>query len=338
MTSVDGIPASGLAVAVTGATGEIGKPFVRALEATPEVARVLAMARRPFDPGEFGFNKTEYRRGDIRDRAAVDELVAGADVVVHLAFIVVKATARSYEVNIEGSRNVFEATAAAGVPRLVYTSSVAAYGYDEHEEALTEDMPTRGTERHAYSHQKAAVERVLHEALAGSATDVYVFRPCVVAGPEAPALLDQLPYQRLGHLVPGVARRALGRVPGLRPVLPDHGVPFQLVHHDDVAAALVAAVLGRGSPGVYNLAGSGEVRSSDIARELGWHTVRVPRRTVDVTASIAGRIPPLAAEAGWLQALRVPMLMDCTRARTELRWQPAYDSRQTLHELVTARR
>ena len=44
-------------------------------------------------------------------------------------------------------------------------------------------------------------------------------------------------------------------MPILKPVLPDPGVPFQLVHHDDVASAMRAAVLGRGAPGVYNLAG-----------------------------------------------------------------------------------
>lgn len=329
---------SGITVAVTGATGEIGKPFVRALELTPEVGRVLAMARRPFDPAELGWNRTDYRQGDIRVRAAVDDLVAGVDVVVHLAFIVVKATTGSYRINIEGSRNVFEATVAAGVPRLIYTSSVAAYGYHEHEGRLIEGMPARGTERHAYSHQKAAVERVLDEALTGSATDAYVFRPCVVAGPEAPALLEQLPYLRLAHMLPPVALRALGRVPALKPVLPDHGVAFQLVHHDDVAAALVAGVLGRGHPGVYNLAGAGEVRWSDLADELDWYAVRIPRRAIDVSANVVARMPLLAVEAGWLEALRVPMLMDCTRARQQLGWQPAYDSRQTLHELVAARR
>ena len=337
-SSADSVPASGLTVAVTGATGEIGRPFVRALELTAEVERVLAMARRRLDPGELGWNKTEYRQGDTLDRAAVDELVGDVDVVVHLAFIVVKATASSYDINIAGSRNVFEATVAAGVPRLVYTSSVAAYGYNDHDGLLAEDMPALGTERHAYSHQKAAVERVLRETLTGSATDAYVFRPCVVAGPEAPALLDQLPYLRLEHQAPAVALRALRRVPGVKPVLPDHGVPFQLVHHDDVATALVAGVLGRGNAGVYNLAGAGEVRWSDLAKELDWYTVPIPARAIDVSANIVGRIPLLAVEAGWLEALRVPMLMDCTRARQQLEWEPAYDSRQTLHELVAARR
>jgi UDP-glucose 4-epimerase len=87
-SSIGSASGSGLTVAVTGATGEIGGPFVRALELTLGVGRVLAMARRPVDQGELGWNKTEDRQGDILDRGAVDELVADVDVVVHLAFIV----------------------------------------------------------------------------------------------------------------------------------------------------------------------------------------------------------------------------------------------------------
>jgi UDP-glucose 4-epimerase len=329
---------TGLTIAVTGATGELGQPFVRALEQTAEVGRVRAMARRPFDPLRLGWRKTEYRQGDILDRAAVEQLVAGVDVVAHLAFIVVKASSRSYEINIEGSRNVFEATAAAGIPRLVYTSSVAAYGYHPHQGLLTEDTPTRGTERHAYSRQKADVERVLRQALTGTATEAYVFRPCVVAGPDAPALLDQLPYLRLEQALPEWAVGALRVIPGLRPVLPDNGVPFQLVHHDDVAAALVAGVLARGTPGVYNLADPGELHWSDVAHELGWYSVRIPKQAIDATADLAGRIGALEVPAGWLEAIRVPMLMDCSRARRELGWQPAYDARQTVHDLVTSYR
>jgi nucleoside-diphosphate-sugar epimerase len=330
---------SSLTVAVTGPTGEIGKPFVAALERTPEVGRVLAMARRPFDPRELGWEKTEYRRGDILDRSAIDELVAGADVVVHLAFIVVDASADSYEINIEGSRNVFAATAAAGIPRLVYTSSVAAYGYhDEAPALLTEDVPTQGTERHAYSHQKAAVERVLAEALAGSATVAYVFRPCVVAGPLAPALIDQLPYVRYGDRVPLVLRRIAGSVPGAKPVLPDHGVPFQLVHHDDVASALKAAVLGKGEPGTYNLAASGEITMSDLADALHWYSVPVPDLAVDATAEIVSRLPFMPAEASWVNAARVPVLMSTEKARKTLRWKPKHDTSSTLKQTVAAAR
>jgi UDP-glucose 4-epimerase len=111
-----------LTVAVTGPTGEIGRAFISALERAPEVDRVIGMARRPFDLAGHGWEKTEYRRGDILDREAVEELVDGADVVVHLAFVIVAGGDESREINLTGSRNVFEATAAAGAKRLVYTS------------------------------------------------------------------------------------------------------------------------------------------------------------------------------------------------------------------------
>jgi UDP-glucose 4-epimerase len=327
-----------LTVAVTGPTGEIGIAFIEALERHPDVGRVLAMARRPFEPADHGWTKTEYRRGDILDRAAVDGLVAGVDAVVHLAFIVVQASAGSYDVNIEGSRNVFDATVAAGVPRLVYTSSVAAYGYGGADGLLTEDLEPKGTEQHAYSQQKAAVEKVLAESMAGATdTRAWVFRPCIVAGPRAPALLDQLPYVRLEPLVPGPVRSLLSAIPGVRPVLPDHGVPFQLVHHDDVAAALVAAVAGDAEPGTYNLAAAGEVTSSDLAAALGWHSVPIPRASVTLGAKVLAHVPGLSNEAGWLEALRTPMLMDTTRARSKLGWAPAYDARQTLTALVEGR-
>jgi UDP-glucose 4-epimerase len=297
-----------LTVAVTGPTGEIGRAFIGALERAPEVERVIGMARRPFDISGQGWEKTEYRRGDILDRDAVEKLVEDADVVVHLAFVIVAGGAESREINLTGSRNVFDAAAAAGVKRLVYTSSVAAYGF----------------------------QRGSAEPLEGSGTDAYVFRPCIVAGPQATLLLDLIPLLALGQRIPGPLRWALGKVPELRPVLPDPGVPFQLVHHDDVAAALCAATIGHGEPGVYNLAGPGELTITDLAHALGWHAVPAPQLAVGVAAEAVSWMPFLPDEAAWIEAVRRPVLMDTSRARRRLHWMPHYDARATLTQTVTA--
>jgi UDP-glucose 4-epimerase len=127
-------------------------------------------------------------------------------------------------------------------------------------------------------------------------------------------------------------------VPGLRPVLPDPGVPFQLVHHDDVAAALCAGVLGTGEPGPYNLAGPGELTVSDLAAELGWHSLPVPRLAVGATAEALARLPLLPAEVAWIEAVRRPVLMGTSRARDELGWEPRHDARETLRQTVAAAR
>jgi nucleoside-diphosphate-sugar epimerase len=327
-----------LTVAVTGPTGEIGKAFIGALERAPEVGRVIGMARRPFDLDAEGWEKTEYRRGDILDREAVDALVVDADVVVHLAFVIVAGRGESHEINLTGSRNVFEAAAAAGAKRLIYTSSVAAYGFHRSlPSLLTEDEPVRGTARHPYSADKAEAEAVLREALADSDTEAYVFRPCIVAGPHATLLLELVPLLSAGQRLPGPVRWALGKAPSLRPVLPDPGVPFQLVHHDDVAAALCAAAIGQGEPGVYNLAGPGELTVSDIAQELGWHSVPAPQLAVSAAAeAVAPFLPFLPPEAAWIETVRRPVLMDTTRARRKLHWMPHHDARETLRETVAA--
>jgi nucleoside-diphosphate-sugar epimerase len=333
------MPEEKLTVAVTGPTGEIGKPFVAALERSKRVVSIRGMARRPFDPADHGWGKVEYRQGDILDRDAVEELVAGADVVVHLAFVIVAGQGKSREINLTGSRNVFEAAVAAKARRLVYTSSVAAYGFDPGlPPLLTEEVEAVGAERHPYSAQKAEVEAVLAEALAGSKTEAYVFRPCVVAGPQAPLLVESVPMSGAGRRLPGPLRSVFDRLPALRPVLLDPGILFQLVHHDDVASALCAGVLGEGAPGVYNLAGEGELTISDLAHAMGWHAAPAPKQAVDVTAELVARLPFLPDRASWVEAIRRPVLMDSSRARKKLSWRPKHDAHETLRETVAAHR
>ena len=330
----------GLTVAITGPTGDIGRAVLRALDRSPEVSRIIGMARRPFDARAAGLKKVEYQQGDVLDRSSVDALVAGADVVVHLAFLIFGSDDETHEINLRGSRNVFEATFAADVKRLVYTSSVAAYGWhDDSPDLIGEDFPPRGTDAHPYSAQKAAVEKLLENlARVHRDTDVYIFRPCIVAGGDALMVLQKIPFVQLGEKLPGPLRSVVDRLPLLRPVLPDPGVPFQLVHTDDVAQAVTLAVEGKGEPGAYNLAGSGEVTVSDFAHALGWYVIPLPDIAVDATVKIVSALPMLPAEARWVKAIDTPLLVDTTRARTKLGWEPRYDALETLADTVASAR
>ncbi len=329
----------GLTVAVTGPTGEIGKPLMSALERADEVDRVVGMARRAFDPSEEGWTKVEYRQGDILDRDSVDGLVGGADVVVHLAFIIFGSHDETRKVNLEGTRNVFEATAASGASRLVYTSSVAAYGFhSENELPLREDTEPLGTHRFYYSAQKAELEGLLRDVIGPTTINSYVYRPSIVAGRRATMLVEQMVKQvQVGGRLP-IVTKALDTVPFLAPVLPGSSTPFQLVHHDDVADALLAGIVGDGMPGVYNLAGDGELTLPDIARSLGWYSAPVPDFAVRAAAEVASRLSFLNAELEWLNALRVPVIMDTERARRELGWTPHHDAAETLAETVEGAR
>jgi len=333
------LPEDALTVAVTGPTGEIGLPLMSELEQSSAVGEVRGMARRPFDAVAEGWEKATYRRGDILDRGSLAALFDGADVAVHLAFAIFGGREETRRVNLEGSRNVFEAAIDAGVRRLVYASSVAAYGFHpENPQPLTEDVPARGSESFYYSAQKAELESTLGGLLAGSGVDAYVFRPCIVAGPRAPMLIEKVvEAARLGDPLPAL-RRGLGHLPLPRPVLPDVGAPIQLVHHDDVARALAAAIAGGGEPGAYNLAGEGLLGIGDIARALGWHTVPLPGPAVDLGAGLARRLSFLSPQLEWAAALRVPVLMDTTRARHELGWEPRFDAAETLIQTAVSAR
>jgi nucleoside-diphosphate-sugar epimerase len=333
-------PADGLTVAITGPTGGIGLALVDALEKTKEVKRIVGMARSSFDPAERGWKKTEYLKGNVLDRQAVDDLVKGADVVVHLAFIIMGDPEESRAVNLQGSRNVFEAAIASRkAKRLVYTSSVSAYGFHEDNPTpLTEDIEPRGTDRFYYSAQKAELEATLAELLEGSTTDAYVFRPCIVSGPDALLLVENLVPLTPGAKLPGPLASVFDALPLLKPVIVDPGVEMQLVHQDDVASALKAAVLGKGEPGVYNLAGEGELTMSKVADELGWYSVPLPEVAVDVAAELVARIPFAPPEARWVDAFRIPVTMSSEKARKQLNWRPRYNALETLRETIVAAR
>jgi UDP-glucose 4-epimerase len=99
----------------------------------------------------------------------------------------------------------------------VYTSSVAAYGYhSDNPVPLIEDVPPRGSPEHYYYKQKAACEAELAENTKGSSLEVFILRPCIVAGPKAPALADAMPWRHL----PGVVQSATRAVPLLKMPVP----------------------------------------------------------------------------------------------------------------------
>jgi UDP-glucose 4-epimerase len=324
----------GLTVAVTGPTGEIGISAVTALEREPTVAKIVAMARRPFAPSMYGWTKTTYQQGNIMDRDAVDALVAQADVVIHLAFLETGPRDESARINLQGGRNVFEATVAARRPRrLVYTSSVAAYGYfAENPVPLAEEVPARGSSEHYCSEQTAAMEAVLAEVTKGSSLEAFVLRPCIVAGPDAHALADAMPWNQLPALVRAVARV----VPLLKRVIPDPGFPLQLVHHDDVAVAIALAARTPAPPGAYNIAADGVVTVSDVAKALGGRPVSVPVPAASAASATISRLPWVPPRIEWLHAARTSVVMDTTKAKRHLGWRPTHSSAETLAALASA--
>ena len=323
----------GLTVAVTGPTGTFGLALMPLLEADDRIERVIGIARRPFDPEERGWSKMEYRRGDVRDVDALRTSFKDADVVVHLAFLIVGGGKETtHAINVEGTLNAFRAAAEGGVQRFVYASSIAAYGFHpDNPVGMTEEWATRPAGRLFYAQEKAELEHLLEEeALSHPETALYLLRPPVVLGPDAVGAKVSIPTV-LEPLVRGIGA-GLRRLPGLPALVPD--LPFQLIHQDDVAEALRLCVVGAGPPGAYNIAADDVVTGVDIARELGLRAVRVPGRPVAAAARAVSNLPFLPSSAQWVEAISHPAIMDTTKARTRLGWTPRHSAIESLRATV----
>ncbi|MFI5053060.1 MAG: NAD-dependent epimerase/dehydratase family protein [Acidimicrobiia bacterium] len=231
-------------VAVTGASGLVGRHLLPALAEHPDVDRVVGLDVREPERRPRG---VEFHRVDIAG-TELKPLLDGIDVVVHLAGVVdpVLDEALMARVNVEGTRHVLDAAASVGVRRVVRISSATVYGaWPNNPVPLTETAPLRPNPHFSPAVQGAEVERLLAE-WRGDHPEVTIttLRSAPVVGPGA----ERLP-----------ARILLGRPPlRVRGAAP----PVQVVHVDDLAAALTLVATGD-LPGVYNVAADGWLTAAD---------------------------------------------------------------------------
>lgn len=329
-------PDPGLTLAVTGPTGTFGTALLPLLQADERVASIIGIARRPFDPAARGWTKMTYRRGDVRDQAALAQAFAGADVVVHLAFLITGTAGRetTRAINVDGTLNVVRAAAQAGVRRFVYSSSVAAYGFHDDTPALVdEDWPTRPASRLFYAREKTELEALLEaeayqlQARGHRGLELYLLRPPIVVGPNMVGGKDVLP----GPLAP-LGRRLFGRPRRLPVPIPMAvpAFPLQFVHEDDVGQALLLCALGDGPPGAYNIAGAGVLTAAEVAREFGAVVLPLPAGPARFVARAVMALPFLPPVAEWVEAVTRPVLMDTRRATELLGWRPRYSGLEAL--------
>ena len=332
-----------LTVAVTGPTGTFGFGLIPLLQSDDRVTRIVGIARRPFDPAVYGWTKLEYRRGDVRDPAALRDAFAGADVVVHLAFLVTGAASAEVlrSVNVEGTLNAFRAAAQAGARRFVYASSVAAYGFHhDNPVGMTEEWPVRPAARLFYAQEKAELEHRLQAEATRIAADrgpgpaLYLLRPPVVLGPHAVGAKDLLPgpLAPLGRVLSGQIGR-IGRVPVPLPVLVPV-LPLQFVHEADLGQALLLCVVAAGPPGAYNIAADGILSTADVAREFGLIPLPLPASPARFTARVIAALPFLPPALQWMEAASHPAIMDTSKARRDLGWVPRCTALEALRSTI----
>ncbi|MBC6935304.1 MAG: NAD(P)-dependent oxidoreductase [Chloroflexi bacterium] len=172
----------GATALVTGATGFLGGEIARRLAA--EGARVRALARRPGrDAYIRDLPNVEIVMGDINDTERMKEVAAGCDYIVHCAAALGGPLPHQRRLNVDGTRSVMQAAAAARVRRALHISTIAVYGYG-YTSDVTEEMPQKPG-RVPYNVTKSEAEKVVRQIGAQNNLSYSIIRPGMVYGPRS---------------------------------------------------------------------------------------------------------------------------------------------------------
>jgi nucleoside-diphosphate-sugar epimerase len=283
-----------LTVAVTGAAGYLASRLIRGLIAEERIGRILGFDVR--DPeihaAKFVFDLVDVRNPELRRR------FEGVDIVVHLAFIMdpLQDERHMRDVNVNGSHNVFEAAAAAGVRKIVYTSSATVYGaHADNDVPLTEDSPLRANLDFSYPAHKLEVEYLVRDFREQHPGIVFtLFRPAIVFG----ANVDNA----WSHVM---------EMPVL-PLAQGHHPPMQFVHEEDVADALAFAVMND-LDGPFNLAPEGWMDSHEVLALVGRRRLDLSEPTLYRLADIMWRLGLAEAPAGIVHYVTHPWVVSGTK-------------------------
>jgi nucleoside-diphosphate-sugar epimerase len=305
----------------------VGTSLLQALADDDRVDSIVGIARRR-PTGHWP--KTTWVEADIARGDDLETHFRGADCVVHLAWLIQpsreEATLRA--TNVDGSRHVFESTARAGVPALVYASSVGAYSPGPKDRAVDESWPTDGIRTSFYSRHKAEVERLL-DSFEAEHPELRVvrLRPGLIFKREAGS---EIRRYFIGPFLPSpIVRRSL------IPIVPDvERLRFQAVHSLDIGQAYRLAIVRDDARGAYNVAADPVLDPPELARVLRARRVRVPAAALRIAAGVTWRLRLQPTPPGWVDmALGVP-IMATDRIRTELGWRPSRTSDQALLDLL----
>jgi dihydroflavonol-4-reductase len=305
---------------VTGATGFVGAAVARAL--VREGWQVRALARPGSDRRNIQALPVEVSEGNLADRPSLERALLGCEALFHVAAdyrLGAPDPRELYQTNVEGTRNILEASRQAGVRRVVYTSSVATVGIPADGSPGNEDTPVGvGDMIGHYKRSKFLAEQLVREtALSGM--------PVVIVNPSTPIGPGDVKPTPTGQMV-------LDAAAGRMPAYVDTGL--NIVHVDDVAAGHLLA-FHRGNPGERYILGGQDMTLREILVEIAQLVGRKPPRirlptgvvfpiayVAEAVARVTGRPGRITLES--VRMARKRMFFSSDKARRDLgyQWRP----------------
>jgi nucleoside-diphosphate-sugar epimerase len=302
---------------VTGGTGFIGRSVIRKLIARGY--QVTALTRSQAGAALLHDLGATAVPGDVTDRESMRNAMRGSDVVFHLAAIYdfsPQQLARCEAINVGGTRNVLELAYELGVPRIIYTSSLAVFG-DTRGELPDETYRVPESNLTEYDRTKWAAHYEVAEPLIARGAPITIVMPGAVYGPGDTSWLAEM-------------MRLFFR--GLLPVVPGPESVVTYAYVDDVAEGhILAAERGRIGES-YILAGPAVPLGEMVefwAQLTGKKApvAAVPARLARHLAPVAGRVEPLlplpqVASSELIRSLGASYAGRADKARAELGWRP----------------
>lgn len=311
-------------VVITGSSGYLASVLIPLLDKDKAIEKITGVdIIPPKNETVKGLKKFEHVTASILDYKKLTGIFKGADCVVHMVFNIngLHDKKKLEAINVTGSKNVIKAVAEAGVKKLIFTSSIAAYGaHPDNPVPLTEENPLRGKGTFFYAEQKHRLEEYLddfekkHPKI--SATRL---RFCTTTGPKASNETVTL------YTAPVFV------------AFPYHQPPVQLLHEDDAAEAFHLAVV-KNVKGTFNIGSDWDMTAKEHSKIAGAITIYLPVWLSRVFASMLWKLRLVKFDPSWISASLYPVVVDTSKARKLLGWKPKYDSRQIIESLKQSKK
>lgn len=306
---------------ITGVSGYLGTRLATVLSKNPDVEKVVGIDI----VAPKGEPPCSFRKMDIRDPSMGGILKEhGIDTVIHLAFVVqpIHDRKRMHDIDYNGTRNVLEQAADAGVSHVVAISSTLAYGaHPGNPPELKETDPLLGNASYPYGFEKALVDRMIQNFAAEHPDmTVTILRPCTVFGPTVDNYVSRMLFRPVFVSILG------------------SDIRVQFVHENDFVQACLLAVEKK-IGGAFNIAGDGVLNAADIAAITGCKMIALPAFLLYPLLEILWRlrVPGVEVNRGYLDYARYSFVASSQKAKDELGFFPQYSSREVLEETKRSR-
>jgi len=308
----------GKTVLITGINSYFASTLLPMLDTDQDIDKIIGI---DITPWKGGFNKVDFHKADIRDKT-VSDLFRNVDVVFHLAFVVgeIRDKDKIYDININGSKNIFIACAENNVKKVIYASSLTVYGsFPDTPLGLNEEYPITPNPDSWYNSSKVELEEFVTEFFKNyPEITLTLLRAGMLCGPNIRNMFSKLWSMKVSALPMG------------------SNAYLQFIHEEDLGDALYLSYV-KELPGVFNVAADDAVPTKWCYQKAGVFIVPLPIFLLKLLADIGFKLRLFPARGGWASLARYTMFGLTSKFKKASGWRPKYTSGETFESYLASR-